>query len=471
MKAVWQLWLQLWKRMPVLVVLAILMWLGGLVIIAMNFREEERPVYLGAGLCAFASWFWHIGQGQVLRSLCRPESFLLPDFRRWLAWTAAIDVLQWVILPSLLAALFVPSHVCLIAAALLLVAALGLATGCGRRVGLLIWVVFIAAGWMPQVVAQVVEVALNSPWTAPLLVLAATLLLRVTLLPLLRIDDLEVEPSPLESTSLGRTNTTNIDGTPQPRGALGKRVAGLFDYFAQRAMELALQRYRRHPTAAQKLTLVRRLLLPHDNPQAIALRLLLVAGMVAIYFFAVMHRQHFNAAVVGAYAILLTMTRFPQLGRGMLRMRPNLADLYLTLAPDTRAQYQKVMVDALLILVPVSVLTALAYTLLGSVLAHAAEPGRMLLTAAIVATSASLVALAVHLIGPQGSFGRAAVNLVLTFGSMAVYWGGYWLIGAIGYAAGGMTLAVVTISFGGGVWYAAQREYQRRAPCFDAPLA
>ncbi|SFS17920.1 hypothetical protein SAMN05216570_3688 [Dyella sp. OK004] len=468
MRAVWQLWLQLWKRMPVLVVLAILMWLGGLIFIVMNPYHYRGSVFVGVALSAFASWFWHIGQGQALRGLCRPESFLLPDFQRRLAWLGAISVLQWVILPSLLAALFAPTHGILIAAALLFVAAMGLATGCGRRVGLLIWVVFIAAGWMPQLAGQIVKVALISPWTAPLLILATVLLLRMTLLPLLHIDDREVEPSPLENANLGRTAT--VDGTPQPRGAIGKRIAGLFDYVAQHAMELALRRYRERPTAPHKLMLVRRLLLPHDNPQAIALRLLLVAGMVAIYFFVIMHRQHFNAAVVGAYAILLTMTRFPQLGRGMLRMRPNLADLYLTLAPRTHAEYQKMLVDALLILVPISVLTALAYTLLGSVLVHAAEPGRMLLTAAIVASSASLVALAVHLIGPEGSFGRAAINLVVLLGSMAMYWGGYWLIGAIGYAIGGITLAVVTISFGGGVWYAAQREYQRRTPCFDAPL-
>jgi len=128
------------------------------------------------------------------------------------------------------------------------------------------------------------------------------------------------------------------------------------------------------------------------------------------------------------------------------------------------------MVDALMLLVPVSVLTALAYTLLGSVLAHAAEPARMLITAAIVATSASLVALAVHLIGPEGSFGRGAVNLVLIFGAMGAYWGGYWMLGAFGLAWGALALGTVTISFGGGVWYAAQREYQRRAPRFDAPL-
>ena len=59
----------------------------------------------------------------------------------------------------------------------------------------------------------------------------------------------------------------------------------------------------------------------------------------------------------------------------MLRMRPNLADLYLTLAPATRSDYQKTLANALLVLVPISVVTALAYTTLGIVLVHAAEPG------------------------------------------------------------------------------------------------
>jgi hypothetical protein len=116
------------------------------------------------------------------------------------------------------------------------------------------------------------------------------------------------------------------------------------------------------------------------------------------------------------------------------------------------------------------VLTALAYTALGAVLVHAIAPGRMLLTAVIVAAASSLVALGIHLIGPEGTFGRGVVNIVLIFGSMGVYWGGYWLLGAIGYAFGSGLLAVITLSFGIGVWLAAQHEYQRRPPCFDAPL-
>ena len=82
-----------------------------------------------------------------------------------------------------------------------------------------------------------------------------------------------------------------------------------------------------------------------------------------------------------------------------------------------------------------------------------------------------LNALAVHLIDQEGSFGRGLVDMVVTLDAMATYWGGYVLIGALGLGLGGALLALLTISFGFGVWFAAQREYQRRPPCFDAPLA
>ncbi|WP_266159743.1 hypothetical protein [Dyella silvatica] len=470
MKAVWQLWLQPWKKVPVLAVLVSLIWLGAMVTFCFAASHQVKLSALAVGMIAFGSWFWHVGQGQILRELCRPESFLMPYFTRRLACAAAINLTQWVLLPACISSLLGLPPAWLIAAALLCAAALGLAIGCGRRAGLLIWLLFIGAGWMPQLAAQAWYAALNSPLTAPLLLLIAILILHISLRPLLRIDDRETEASPLESMNLGRTNDTG--GAPRlPRSAFNKRIGSLFDHTSQWALDQALHSYRQRPGSAQRLTLIRRLLLPHDNPLAIALRLALVACFVTIYFFAAIHRQHFNAAVVGAYATMLALTRFPQLGRGMQRMRPNLADLYLTLAPTTQAQYQKTLADALLILVPVSVLTAVAYTLLGIVLVHAAEPVQMLTTTIIVTTAASLVALAVHLIGPEGSFGRGLVNVVVIFGTMATYWGGYWLIGALGYVFGGGLMLIIALSFGISVWFAAQREYQRRRPCFDAPVA
>lgn len=352
----------------------------------------------------------------------------------------------------------------------MLAAAIGLASGTGRRAGVLIWLVLIAAGWMPQLAGKLALAALHSPLTPVLLLLASGLILKLVLRPMLRIDDSEPDVSPLESTGLNRLQSPSVDGRA-PRGAIGKRINVWFDGMAQRAMERALLTYRGHPGERQRMALIRSLLLPHDNPPAIALRLALVAAMVTLYFVVIQHRPHYNAAVIGAYAVVLSLSRFPQLGRGMLRMRPNLADLYLTLAPASRSDYQKTLVDALLLLVPVTALSALAYTALGIVLVHATEPGRMLLTAAIVAVAGSLVALAVHLIGPEGSFGRGLVNIVVVLGAMATYWGGYVLLGALGLGFGGALLALLTISFGFGVWFAAQREYQRRAPCFDAPLA
>jgi len=470
-RAVWQLWMQLWRRMPVLVVLALGLWLGGLVMLAWSMPHDAALAGPGAGLVMFGNWFWHIGLGSMLRGVCRPESFLLPHFTRRLRGLAVIDLLQWVLLPALLALAGGMPYVMLGSAGLVLAAAFGLATGTGRRAGLLFWLVFIAAGWMPQLAAQIGAAALRSPLTPLLLLLASALILQLVLRPLVQISDIEPDTSPLESTGLNRIGTTGTDGTPAPRGALGKRINALFDRSSQRAMERALANYRRRPGSGQRLALIRSLLLPHDNPAAIAMRLLIVAAMVTLYFFVIQHRPHYNAAVIGAYAVLLSLSRFPQLGRGMLRMRPNLADLYLTLAPASRSDYQKLLVDALLVLVPVTALSALAYTALGIVLVHATEPLRMLLTSAIVAVGASLVALAVHLIGPEGSFGRGAVNVVVVLGAMAAYWGGYMLLGALGLTWGSMLLALLTISFGFGVWFAAQREYQRRDPCFDAPLA
>ena len=471
MRAVWQLWLQPWRQTTVIAVLMQLAWLGGAAALGCVPAFGTGAAGAAALLFGFGAWFWFTMLGLCLRGLCRPESFLLPGFRRRLDWVGALEIAQWALLPMLAALLLGAPHAVLGGAAILLLAAIGLAASSARYINLLVWGLFVLAGWRPGLASQVGRALVASPWAVPLALLLAVLIASLGLRAMLRIEDRETDSSPLENAQLGRSRGRGMDGTPVRRGKLGKRIGAIFDGTSQRAMEQALARYRRKPTWRLRMVLVRRLLLPHDNPQAIALRLLLVAAIVTFYVVAVMHRQRFNAVTVGAYAILLGLSRFPQLGRGMRQMRPNLADLYLTLAPPTRADYQQTLLDALAILVPITVLSTLAYTGLGIVLTHAAEPVRMLLDAAIVSVGASLTALAVHLIGPEGSFGRGVVDLVVTFGGMAVYWGGYWLLGALGLAFGSAALLLVTLGFGLGVWTSARREYLRRPPCFDAPLA
>lgn len=466
MKALAQLWLQPCRQMPVLAVLANGLWLAAIAC-AWRVHPHAAGTALGGGLLAMGSWFWHLGLGLSLRGLCRPESFLLPGFRRSLTLLGLVDTLQWVVVPGLLAMLLGVPHPALATAGLLLAGAMGFAMGVERWISLLFWPLLILAGWMPGLTGEVMHAALSSPLTLPLLVLIAVLLLRLALLPMLAIDDRAPAASPLASMTLGRL--THTDPTRQ-RSAVARRVETWFEAAAQRALERSLANYRQRPDARGRLQLVRRLLLPHDNPMAIALRLALAGLLVTLYFLLVLHRPHFNATLVGAYAVLLALSRFPQLGRGLLRMRPNLADLYFTLAPSSAADYQRTMLAALRVLVPVSAFTAVAYTVLGIVLIHAAQPGAMLLCAAVIGTSASLVALAVHLIGPEGTLGRQFAHALVLAGAMGAYWGGTWLIDALGYAIGGGLLVIVALSFGAGVWLAAQHEYQQRLPCFDAPM-
>jgi hypothetical protein len=467
MRAVLQLWLLPCRQMPLLGVLAHLLWLAALACL-LWIRPHADGAAFGAALLAMGSWFWHMGLGTALRGACQAENFLLPAFRRRLAWLGWADGVVWVGVPAALALAFGVPHAMLGAGLLVLAAAMGFAMAVERWISLLFWPLLVLGGWMPALAAEILHGALRSPLTLPLLLLVALLLVRLALPPMLRITDRLPDASPLEGLSLGRGSAP--DAAPR-RSALGRRLESWFDVLAQRAMERALAGYRERPSPARRLTLVRRLLLPHDNAAAIALRLTIMAAFATLYLVIALHRPRFDATVVGAYAVLLALARFPQIGRGMQRMRPNLADLYLTLAPATRAAYQQMLADALLVLVPIGTFTALAYTALGIALTHATRPGLMLLVTLVVATSGGLVALAVHLIGPQGTVGRQLANAVVLIGTMAAYWGGAWLVDALGYLFGGGLLALVTLGFGLGVWFAAQREYQHREPCFDTPLA
>lgn len=469
MSVAWQLWLQLFRRTPLLVVLVNVLRIAALYFAIQWLRAEEDAI-VAMSLFGAATWIWHVGQGSNLRGVCVPESFLLPRFRRRLLEYGVIDLAAWIVVPLIIAAVGGLPHLPLVACGLLLVAAVGLMMGCRPRSGMLLWPIFIVLGWMPALVSTFAKEALHSPLTPWLLLALVALLLRFSIGPLLRIEDRETETSPLESTSLSRTQMRSAPGEPRRMGVFGKRISTAYDYLSQRALQRSLAAYERNPTLQRRMLLVRRLLLPHDNPEAIALRIALVAIIVFFYFFVLMHRQHFQPVAVGAYAIMLSISRFPQLNIGMVRMRPNMADLYLTLAPETRAEYQRTITDALLILVPISVLTALVYTAFGAVLVHAPHPWHMLFVAAVVSLAASLSALALHLIGPEGTTGRTIVNFVVLLGTMGVYWGGYWLIGKAGYAIGGGLLVLVALGFGAGVWSAAQREYVSRPPRFDAPI-
>lgn len=463
MKAVWKLLMLPARRMPVG---AAIVWPGFVIALVAMAWMREPALAMAVGIM---TWFWHTMTGFTLRSLLRPDTLLLPHLRRHLAAAAAVDIVVAVVLPTLLVAAIGGSHVLLTGALLALAVALGVASGTGLRAALLFWVIFVAVGWLPRPMLAAMQNVLDSPLPALAVLLIAALMLSMALRPLLNRRDVEADESPMQAMADGRKPQPGSDGLPRPRTALARRMAAVMEWAAQRAMDSALVRFRRRPGGIARLRLVRTLLLPHDGPLAIALRLVTVSLFITFYIVATHAVQRWDARYVGAYALMIGVGRFAAVGRGMLRMRPNLADLYMTLAPDTRSEFQAVLADVLLWLVAVVVFNCVAYAAVIAVLLHAAQPGLLLTAVAVTALGGAWAGLAVHLVGPESNTGRTLAQIVLMIGLAGVYALVYWLLARLGMGIGTPVALLVTLPFGIGAWRAARTEYLRRPPRFEAP--
>lgn len=466
MNAVGQLLILPFRRMPVGCTLVVLVWLGGMLAIGLT---GETAFVVGVGA---ANWLWYMLTGMTLRTLMRPETLLLPAFRRRLAATGGIYAAFAIALPvALIIVLGGAAHALLAAALLVLAMAVGIATGLGMRITLLFWLVFLLSSWQPKLSKALAEAAVASAWTPLAATLLAALLLYYGLRPLLEVSDREVDESPLQAIADGRKPAMGADGTPRRRGWIGNKLAPLLNGTAQRALAAALTRFHRKPGSGTRMAVIRAVLLPHDNPQAVGLNLLMAAAIAAVYFFVTDAAQRWHAGYVGAYAVILGISRFSAVGRGMLKMRPNLADLYMTLAPATRSEFQATLADALLWLVGVAAFNCIAYAVLIVVLLHDAHPAQLLLAAGITGVGAAFGALAVHLIGPESNLGRGLTQFALMAGAAATYALVYWLIGRFGLSIGALGGVLITLPFGIGAWTAARKEYLQRIPIFDAPLS
>lgn len=465
MSAVRQLLVLPFRRMPVGCTLVALLWL---LVMASMAASGEALIVIGIGVIDFS---WYALAGMTLRTVLRPETLLLPGFRRHLLITGVIYAALTMVLPMLLMIVVGGAAHALLAATLLMLAmALGIATGLGMRITLLFWLVIILSSWRPKLSTALVQAAAASPWTPLAAVLLAGLLLYYGLRPLLVVSDRDADESPLQAIADGRKPALGADGTPKRRGWIGKKLAPVLDSTAQHALDAALTRLHRNNNPRTRMAVIRAVLLPHDNPQAVGLNLAVAALIASVYFFATGAGHRWDAGFVGAYAVIISISRFAAIGRGMLKMRPNLADLYMTLAPTTRNEFQATLADTLLWLVGVATFNCIAYAIVVAVLLHDAHPAQLLLAAGITGVGAAFGALALHLVGPESSLGRALMQFALMGAAVGVYALVYWLIGRFGLTIGAVGGALITLPFGIGAWGAARKEYVQRAPIFDAPI-
>jgi hypothetical protein len=452
------------RRMPLVAgVLIFLLGSGAGGLLLAGWRRSSDAAALALALLMAANLLWHLLAGNQLREFGRREHWLLPQLKRQLLRLGVYGLLGWSLLAGAVVALIggAPQG-CLIAAASLLLSAFGLCIGSGRALALWLGLAVMAADVLaPGLLRH--PMFWQSPLAIVVLLALALALLWLALHPLGRVEDADPAQAPLSAVQ----PAPSLEG--RRRTPIWRALINVFDALAERAMQQQLRRYRQRPNPARRLRLVRSLLLPHDNLTATVLRLLgmgvLVIGFVA---FRQKHTPQ-DASFVVWYAILLALTRFPQVGRGMQRMQPHLADLYLTLAPATHAHYQQTLAQVLRVLVPGAVLNALGFTVLGLLVLHEGVPFVLLLLTLIIATAYALVALALHLIGPQGPVARGLVNGAVVLAATLSFYLGRWLIELFGLWPGSLLLALPALSFGIGVWLAAQQEYARRRPLFEAP--
>ncbi len=452
-------------RMPAGMAVAGLAWLASVALI---------PVLHAIAIPFIGMTTWLVGMllGLTLRTLMRADTLLLPDFARVLGRAGLLHTLVLVVAPALLVAVFTRDlHLALLTGAVqLLAAALGLASGTGIRVVLFAWVAFPLLGLLSADMHAALLHAVTTSYWAPLLaVLLAVLILHFTLRPVLTVSDRDEDDSPMQAIADGRKPASTASGMPQQRGFIGRKLKPILDGTAQRNLERSIARLHKRPGGAARMGVIRAVLLPHDNLQGIAVNLLVTTLIAALYFTLIHHDDGMDAGFLASYSVLIGMSRFAAVGRGMVKMQPNLADLYLTLAPETHAEFQATIADALLKLVAVTTLNCVVYSVLIAVLLHAGAPAELALTALIVGTGASFGALAAHLVGPASQSGRTLVQIVLLVGAMLVYNLVLWLMHRFGVVAGGLAGIAICLPFGLGAWHYARREYLSRRPCFDVP--
>ncbi len=453
-------------RMPVGMWLMTVAW--ALILVLIPFAG-----LLAIPFVAVFAWFGCLLVGMTLRTLMRTEAHLLPWFPRHLAGAGAVYALAVIVVPVLLAVacLYSPGSTALLAGTLALAATVGLGAGAGMRMLTAVWIFFVLPSLLPQALAaELLRVLVTSPWVPLLEVLLAALLLRFTLRPLLRLADPDDKDSPLQAVAGGRKPAFGTGGEPQRRGFIGRKLRPILDATAQHNLARAARRFQQHPSGTSRMAMIRAVLLPHDNAQGIAVNFVVTAIVAALYILLIKHDQNWSSGYVCAYAIIIGMSRFTAVGRGMVKMRPNLADLYLTLAPNTYAEFQATLADALLKLVAVTTFNCVLYAVLIVVLLHTQAPAEALLAVLIVGVGTGFAGLAVHLIGPESPSGRALVQIFLLAGAGGIYVLVLWLMHRFGVLAGGLAGLAICLPFGLGAWHYARREYAARLPIFDAPL-
>ncbi|KEZ77255.1 hypothetical protein [Salinisphaera hydrothermalis] len=466
--------------MKALVRLVLLPWrghavvmLGGLTLYAIAlwlvvFLGPDATLVVFLPLFLLAMQLLGLPLGRVMVPLLINESLLLPNFRRRLVQAG---LLIWSGLFGLTAAVLSGSgHETFIPIAIG-VGTLVWACAVAMSVEKIYLAVILVLVFGPQLVAPpqlaMVIAGLQSGWASVLLVFSGALVLWHAFDRRLRPRDPREAGSPMAMVN-SRWVRSPADAEAHARGP-GALLRAVFEGGADYTLQRAIKRQRRRDTPWRRAVLFRAVLMPYDNVIGIVLNtVLVIGGSVGLLALALYGGRATGApAHVMAYmALIVARLRCTSMGASFARMRPHLADLYLAVAPERNASFQRRIFDTLATVIPSVAIEAV----LGGVLLYAVlgdrSPGAMLGALAIAALGMGAIDLSMELLGPRGRAARFALMLF----TMALYVGVYGLLYIACVWAGtpmGLVLTgVPVLAASAGVFWLARDSFADQPPVF-----
>ena len=419
-------------------------------------------ILLGMGL-----WFLWMLAGSALKSIARPETLLLPNFRRVLFTAAALWGLAFWLLPAASAVLLSGWQAgwwALGGGALLI--AWALLSSIGVRGAMYFWLLFIAANLLPKWLLKMLVGALNNPLLPGAALLLAMLLLGFVWRRLFPHDDSALPETPFLPPSPGRRSGFH---SPLPASKPMRRFNEWVELGNDRRLRRCAARYQAHPGPALERALLCILLFPHEQIRGWLGRWVLYGGMLSIYLLS--FDTGLRADIVAGYTVFLAMAGLNTVGLGMPRLRPSLLDLYFDLAPTTRMMFKTRLVDSFLGLLPGAILSAYVYTGLVSLWLAPRTLVPILATTTVLVPPLTLATLALYMNLPENTLPRVWINLFTLGGQIIAYWMTYLLLSHFGILAGGGLALIIAWAFALGTWQAARKHFIHSPLHFDPPVA
>jgi hypothetical protein len=279
-------------------------------------------------------------------SVCRPESQILPGFRRALAMVWGVYGLYLIVLPAAIA--YASGWPALLTAgALTLLLATTIASGSGIKWAMFVWFAPMLLGIWPEFAKELWLVLRNSTLAPLLFVVVAALILRAVWRRLMTINDGAPTLSPADINASDFSAAADAARVRQA-GKLALWIQGLQHQFSSRAFDGALAALQARQPGAERRTL-RMVLMPNAHWRGIVLELTFTAIALGLLL-SLLAFQRGGPPPIGiaaSYIGMLTALRFQQLHRATLMLRPSLVDVYFAAAPDSQLAFTRAIVGSL----------------------------------------------------------------------------------------------------------------------------